>query len=97
MSNSSLTNRDHLALWVNLKTNSKEDIMRSKLIISAGVIVSMLFLYSGIGFCQEKVSGSEWTQIIEQMGNKGYGDWYPSRQVYRKAAGSSHGFEGGQG
>jgi hypothetical protein len=75
MSNSSLTNRDHLALWVNLKTNSKEDIMRSKLIISAGVIVSMLFLYSGIGFCQEKVSGSEWTQIIEQMGNKGKINW----------------------
>ena len=49
--------------------------MRSKLIITAGVIVSTLLLYSGIGICQEKVSGSEWTQIIEQMGNKGKINW----------------------
>ena len=49
--------------------------MRSKLIVTVGVIVSMLFLYSGIGFCQEKVSGSEWTQIVEQMGDKGKINW----------------------
>jgi len=53
----------------------KEDCMRSKLIVTVGVIVSMLFLYSGIGFCQEKVSGSEWTQIVEQMGDKGKINW----------------------
>jgi hypothetical protein len=35
----------------------------------------MLFLYSGIGFCQEKVSGSDWTQIVEQMGDKGKINW----------------------
>ncbi len=49
--------------------------MRSKLIITAIVIVSMLLLYSGIGFCQEKISGSEWAQIVEQMGNKGKINW----------------------
>jgi len=49
--------------------------MRSKLIVTVAVIVSMLFLYSGIGFCQEKVSGSEWTQIVEQMGDKGKINW----------------------
>ncbi len=49
--------------------------MRSKLIVTVGVIVSMLFLYSGIGFSQEKVSGSEWTQIVEQMGDKGKINW----------------------
>ncbi|MGD1153055.1 MAG: hypothetical protein ABR911_09315 [Syntrophales bacterium] len=49
--------------------------MRSKLIVTVGVIVSMLFLYSGIGFCQEKVSGSDWTQIVEQMGDKGKINW----------------------
>ncbi|HYA14605.1 MAG TPA: hypothetical protein VEF33_09735 [Syntrophales bacterium] len=49
--------------------------MRSKLSITVSVIVSILLLYSGIGFCQEKVSGSEWTQIIEQMGDKGKINW----------------------
>ncbi len=49
--------------------------MRSKLIVTMGVIVSMLLLYTGIGFSQEKVSGSEWTQIVEQMGDKGKINW----------------------
>ncbi|MGZ3594474.1 MAG: LPP20 family lipoprotein [Syntrophales bacterium] len=49
--------------------------MRSKLIITVGVIVSMLFLCTGIGLCQEKVTGSEWTQIVEQMGDKGKINW----------------------
>ena len=49
--------------------------MRSKISIAVGIIVSMLLLYSGIGFCQEKVSGSEWTKIIEQMGDKGKINW----------------------
>jgi hypothetical protein len=49
--------------------------MRSKLIVTVGVIASMLFLYTGIGFSQEKVSGSEWTQIVEQMGDKGKINW----------------------
>jgi len=34
-----------------------------------------LFLYTEIGFSQEKVSGSEWTQIVEQMGDKGKINW----------------------
>jgi hypothetical protein len=49
--------------------------MRSKLIIAASVIVSMLFLYAGIGLSQEKVTGSQWTQIVEQMGDKGKINW----------------------
>jgi len=49
--------------------------MRSRLIVAAGVIVSMLFLYAGVGLCQEKVSGSQWTQIVEQMGDKGKINW----------------------
>ena len=49
--------------------------MRSKLIVTVSVIVSMLFLYAGIGFSQEKVSGSQWTQIVEQMGDKGKINW----------------------
>jgi hypothetical protein len=49
--------------------------MRSKLIVTVAVIVSMLFLYTGIGFTQEKVSGSQWTQIVEQMGDKGKINW----------------------
>ncbi|HUH66856.1 MAG TPA: hypothetical protein VLZ07_10525 [Syntrophales bacterium] len=49
--------------------------MRSRLIIAVGVIVSMLFLYAGVGLCQEKVSGSQWTQIVEQMGDKGKINW----------------------
>jgi len=49
--------------------------MRSRVIVTVGIIVSMLFLYVGGGFCQDKVSGSEWTQIVEQMGDKGKINW----------------------
>jgi hypothetical protein len=35
----------------------------------------MLFLYAGIGFSQEKVSGSQWTQTVEQMGDKAKINW----------------------
>jgi len=49
--------------------------MRSKLIVTMGVIVRLLLLYTEIGFSQEKVSGSEWTQIVEQMGDKGKINW----------------------
>lgn len=49
--------------------------MMSKRMVVLGVIVGMLLLYSGIGLCQEKVSGSEWTQIVEQIGEKGKINW----------------------
>ncbi|MCX5845766.1 MAG: hypothetical protein NTW12_05325 [Deltaproteobacteria bacterium] len=49
--------------------------MRSKIIVAVGIIAGMVLLYSGVGFCQEKVSGSEWTQIIEKMGDKGKINW----------------------
>jgi hypothetical protein len=49
--------------------------MKSKLVIVVGIIVCMVFLCSGIGLCQQKVSASEWTQIVEQMGDKGKINW----------------------
>ncbi len=49
--------------------------MKSKLVVVVGIIVCMLFLWSGIGLCQQKVSASEWTQIVEQMGDKGKINW----------------------
>jgi hypothetical protein len=49
--------------------------MKSKVIIAVCMIVSVIFLCAGMGFCQEKVSGSEWTQIIEQMGDRGKVNW----------------------
>ncbi len=70
-----LNDFDISGLEVGLQTISKEEIMRSKLVVTAGIIVSMLFLYAGIGLCQEKISGSEWTQLIEQMGEKGKINW----------------------
>jgi hypothetical protein len=49
--------------------------MRSKIIVAIGIIAGMVLLYSGVGSCQEKVSGSEWTQIIEKIGDKGKINW----------------------
>jgi hypothetical protein len=49
--------------------------MKSKLMVAIGMMIFMVFMYTGLGFCQEKVSGSEWTQIIEQMGDKGKINW----------------------
>ncbi|MCX5854398.1 MAG: hypothetical protein NTZ24_07475 [Deltaproteobacteria bacterium] len=49
--------------------------MKSKIIVAVCMMVSVVFLCTGLGFCQEKVSGSEWTQIIEQMGDKGKINW----------------------
>jgi len=49
--------------------------MKSKVIVAVCMMVSVIFLCAGLGFCQEKVSGSEWTQIIEQMGDKGKINW----------------------
>lgn len=49
--------------------------MKLKLMVTVGIIAGVLFLFMGIGFCQEKVSGAEWTQIIEQMGDKGKINW----------------------
>ncbi len=49
--------------------------MKSKVIVAVCMMVSAIFLCAGLGFCQEKVSGSEWTQIVEQMGDKGKINW----------------------
>src|SRR5512136_1459493 len=50
-------------------------MMRLKLLVTAGIIAGMLLLCGGVGLCQEKVSASQWTQIIEQMGDKGKINW----------------------
>lgn len=49
--------------------------MKSKIVVAICMMVSVFFLCAGLGFCQEKVSGSEWTQIVEQMGDKGKINW----------------------
>jgi len=49
--------------------------MRLKRLVTAGIIAGMLLLYGGVGICQEKVSASQWTQIVEQMGDKGKINW----------------------
>ncbi len=38
-------------------------------------LVGAVLLIAGVGFCDDKVSMSEWTQIIEQIGNKGSINW----------------------
>ena len=49
--------------------------MKSKLVVAICVMAYAAFLWTGSGLCQEKVSGTEWTQIIEQMGDKGKINW----------------------
>jgi len=60
-------------------------MMRLKLLVTAGIIAGMLLLCGGVGLCQEKVSASQWTQIIEQMGDKGKINW---SQGYIEAVGT---------
>jgi hypothetical protein len=57
------------------KTINKEDGMRLKLLVITGIIAGMALLYGGVGLCQEKVSASQWNQIVEQMGDKGKINW----------------------
>jgi hypothetical protein len=49
--------------------------MKSKFVVVICVMAYAVFLLAGSGLCQEKVSGSEWTQIVEQMGDKGKINW----------------------
>ena len=49
--------------------------MRLKLLVITGIIAGMALLYGGVGLCQEKVSASQWNQIVEQMGDKGKINW----------------------
>jgi hypothetical protein len=57
------------------KPKNKEDGMRLKLLVITGIIAGMALLYGGVGLCQEKVSASQWNQIVEQMGDKGKINW----------------------
>lgn len=41
----------------------------------AACIVGVILLVAGAAFCDEKVSMSEWNQIVEQMGTKGNINW----------------------
>lgn len=58
--------------------------MRAKLFVMAGMMLSIFFLAAGTVISQEKVSGSEWTQIVEQIGDKGRVNW---SQGYIEAVG----------
>lgn len=49
--------------------------MKSKLVISIGITISLLLLAVGQGFSQEKVSGAQWSQIVEQVGDNGRINW----------------------
>jgi hypothetical protein len=49
--------------------------MRSKIIVAVGIIVGILLLCAEVGLCQQKINGSEWKQIVEQMGDKGKINW----------------------
>ncbi|MDI6777106.1 MAG: hypothetical protein QMD03_07695 [Syntrophales bacterium] len=49
--------------------------MKLKLTIAVGIMMGVFFLLAGIGFCEEKVSMSEWTEIVQKMGDKGSINW----------------------
>ncbi|OFW60617.1 MAG: hypothetical protein A2W01_08520 [Candidatus Solincola sediminis] len=48
--------------------------MQLKCIVAA-CIVGVILLVAGAAFCDEKVSMSEWNQIVEQIGTKGNINW----------------------
>ena len=43
--------------------------------ITFAVVMSMFFLLAGIGLADEKVTMSEWTEIVQKMGDKGSINW----------------------
>jgi hypothetical protein len=49
--------------------------MRSKVWVTVAVAAAVILCVAGVAIGQEKVSGSEWTQLVEQMGNKGAVNW----------------------
>lgn len=49
--------------------------MKSKLVLTMGIWLVGLFLYAGVGLAADTVSMPEWTQIVEQMGDKGRINW----------------------
>ena len=53
----------------------KEDVMKSKWVLTIGILLAGLFLYAGAGLAADTVSMPEWTQIIEQMAGKGKMNW----------------------
>ncbi|HOD29316.1 MAG TPA: hypothetical protein PKH03_08905 [Syntrophales bacterium] len=49
--------------------------MKSKWVLTMGILLAGLFLYAGAGLAADTVSMPEWTQIIEQMAGKGKINW----------------------
>ncbi|MDA8126848.1 MAG: hypothetical protein M0009_16890 [Deltaproteobacteria bacterium] len=49
--------------------------MRVKIMTAAAVAAAIGLCIAGGAVAQEKVSGSEWTQIVEQIGSKGAVNW----------------------
>jgi len=61
---------------LNFKFHSKEAGMKVKRWITVGVVSAVLILFAGTGMAQdEKVSMSEWTQIVQSLGDKGQINW----------------------
>lgn len=49
--------------------------MRVKIWAAAALTAAMILSSAGIPFAQDKVSSAEWTQLLEQIGNKGKINW----------------------
>jgi hypothetical protein len=55
--------------------HEKEASMRSRIWAAGTVAVALILCAAVVAVGQEKVSGSEWTQIVEQIGAKGAVNW----------------------
>lgn len=49
--------------------------MRAKIWVVAAFSAVMILSVAGVPFAQDKVSSAEWTQLLEQIGNKGKINW----------------------
>jgi len=49
--------------------------MKAKQVVGLAVLVGILVLVPVAALCQEKVSDTQWTQIVEQIGDKGRINW----------------------
>ena len=49
--------------------------MKLKVCLAVALAATMTLSIAGVTLAQEKVSGSEWTQIVEQIGDKGKLNW----------------------
>ncbi len=55
--------------------NDKEASMRGKYLVTAALTAVMILTVAGVTLAQDKVSSAEWTQLLEQIGDKGKINW----------------------